>query len=203
MEALFGLIVLIFSVVIHEVSHGFAAERLGDNTARLAGRLTLNPLKHLDPIGSFAVPLISYFLGGFIFGWAKPVPYDPRALKNPKRGAGEIALAGPLANLLVALVFGFLVRSFGLINWGSLESIEPLFRLIVLTNIVLAVFNLVPLPPLDGAKVLWALLPETDTTRRFFFWLERYGLYLVLFFIFFGFSFIIPVVETIYSVFAG
>ena len=109
---IFQLIVLIFSVMIHEISHGYIAEYLGDPTARLAGRLTMNPLKHLDFFGSFLLPVSLFLLsqGGFVFGWAKPVPYNPVYLKNPKAGAGKIACAGPLSNLLIAVSFGALLR---------------------------------------------------------------------------------------------
>src|SRR3989344_2917234 len=149
METLFFLIVLIFSVVIHEVSHGYVADKMGDPTARLAGRLTLNPISHLDPIGSFLVPLLSYTFGGFVFGWAKPVPYNPFALKNPKVAAGKIAAAGPLSNFTLALVFGLLIRLAGTPFGTVLLPVASFFVIIVTVNIMLGVFNLVPIPPLD------------------------------------------------------
>src|SRR3989344_1145312 len=159
----FQIVVLIFSVVIHEVSHGFAALSLGDRTAEDAGRLTLNPLKHLDPFGSVLLPLFTLFLGGFVFGWAKPVPYNPYNLKNQKWGPALVGAAGPAANIGLALVFGLLLRFLP----GFSESIPSTFLFnflsvastITLLNLVLAVFNLVPIPPLDGSKVLFSVLP--------------------------------------------
>src|SRR3990170_928972 len=125
---IFQLIVFIFSVMIHEVSHGAMALKLGDTTAKDMGRLTLNPLKHLDPFGSFLLPIMLYFLtnGAFVFGWAKPVPYDPTRLKNPLRSAGLIAAAGPGSNLVVAFVFGMLIR---LLNFSG-AAIGPLADLL-------------------------------------------------------------------------
>ena len=108
-QFIFQILILIFSVVVHEVSHGYAALALGDKTAQDAGRLTLNPLKHLDPFGSIILPSLSYMLGGFIFGWAKPVPYNPYNLKNRKWGPAIVALAGPFANVSLAVVFGLIV----------------------------------------------------------------------------------------------
>src|SRR6185369_136655 len=112
-DFIFSIIILIFSVIIHEVSHGYAAYMQGDNTAKYAGRLTLNPLKHLEWFGSFFLPVISYFLGGFIIGWAKPVPFNPYNLRNHRWGEALVAVAGPAANILIALIFGLSIR-FGL-----------------------------------------------------------------------------------------
>lgn len=199
---IFQLIILLFSVVIHEVSHGFVAEYLGDSTARLAGRLTLNPLKHLDPFGSFVLPFLLFFASGgsFIFGWAKPVPYNPFNLKNPERAAGLIAMAGPFSNLIIAIIFGvfFHLVKFLPISDLWLSSLVQLLTLIVLINIMLAVFNLVPLPPLDGSKVLFAVLPSSFHQLRSF--LEQYGSILLIVFIIFGFRMIYPIVDFIYNV---
>lgn len=196
---IFQLAVLLFSVMIHEIAHGVVALRLGDTTARDQGRLTLNPLVHIDPFGSIILPVLLFISSGgaFVFGWAKPVPYDPRFLTNPKRGAGLIALAGPVSNLVVAIVLGLFLRFFSplLLDVG-LGMMIQLMSLIVFINILLAVFNLVPLPPLDGSKVLYALLPD-----RYYYierFLEQYGLILLLFFIFFGFDLILPIVRLIY-----
>lgn len=203
MTALFQIIVLIFSAVIHEVSHGIMAEKLGDRTARLAGRLTLNPFKHLDFFGSFILPLSLYFLSGgsFIFGWAKPVPYNPLNLKNPLRGGGMIALAGPLSNFLIALFFGLILRVGGenLIN----TPIGILFSIIIYINILLCVFNLVPIPPLDGSKVLFGFLPQNQISYKIIKFLEIYGLFLLLIFIFWGFSIIIPVMRFLFKFITG
>lgn len=201
---IFQLIILLFSVVIHEVSHGFVADYLGDSTAREAGRLTLNPLKHLDLFGSVILPISLFFAsgGGFIFGWAKPVPYNLYNLKKPDRDGGLIAAAGPLSNLLIAVVFGALYRILGSFNdSGIFSTTLELFSLIVLINLMLMVFNLMPLPPLDGSKVLFALLPRgAFEIRRF---LEQYGLILLLLFIFMGFRLIIPIVFGIYKLILG
>ena len=198
---IFQLIVLLFSVVIHEVSHGVVAERLGDPTARLAGRLTLNPIKHLDLFGSFLLPLSLYFIsgGGFIFGWAKPVPYNPLNLKNPEKGGGLIAAAGPLSNFALAIIFGFLFRflNFFPFEENLLISLGQFFSVIILVNVMLGIFNLMPIPPLDGSKILFALLPRGASQIRMF--LERYGIFLLLLFIFFGFRLITPIVFAIYG----
>ncbi|MAF79576.1 site-2 protease family protein [bacterium] len=198
MDTIFLIIVLILSVVVHEVTHGFVADRLGDPTARLAGRLTLNPIKHLDPFGSVILPLLLAILpGSFIFGWAKPVPYNPYHLKNPERDAALIAIAGPLSNLLIAAIFGALVRISIVVNVPILAATYPLFAMIVWVNVILAVFNLVPLPPLDGSKVLFALLPRSAYQMRAF--LERYGMILLVFFIFFGFRIITPIINFLFE----
>ena len=219
----FQLVVLIFSVMIHEISHGYIAEYLGDPTARLAGRLTLNPLKHLDFFGSFLLPVSLFFLSGgsFVFGWAKPVPYNPVYLKNPKSGAGKIACAGPASNFLFALAFGIFGRFLPVgisakaniiaaVPFGNtsvihspLEALFYMFMLIVFINILLGIFNLVPVPPLDGSKVLFALLPSTESGLRLMSFLERYGIVLILIFIFFGFRLITPLVDFLYFAAAG
>lgn len=201
---LFYLVVLIFSVMIHEVSHGYTAEHLGDPTARLAGRLNFNPLKHLDPFGSVILPLLLYFgtSGAMVFGWAKPVPYNPYNLKNPTSAAGKIAAAGPASNLLIAIVFGMILRIFPATGVAS-PFLSLLLGIIVYLNILLAIFNLVPIPPLDGSKVLFAILPKTEATMRFFHALERYGMFLVFLFIFFGFGLILPLINLLFVVIAG
>jgi len=192
MIEVFQIIVLIFSAVIHEVSHGFVAEKLGDPTARLAGRLTLNPFKHLEFFGSFILPLSLYLLSGgkFIFGWAKPVPYNPSNLKHPLRGGALIALAGPLSNFFIAIFFGIILNIIGLNS-----PISALFLIIVYINILLGVFNLIPIPPLDGSKVLFGILPNKKWTYKLMITLEVYGMILLILFLFFGFRLIIPVVQ--------
>ncbi|TSA46206.1 site-2 protease family protein [bacterium] len=196
---IFEIIVLIFSAVIHEVSHGFMAEKLGDPTARLAGRLTLNPLKHLDPVGSVLLPLILAMLpGGIIFGWAKPVPYNPYNLKNPEKGAALIAAAGPLSNLSMAVVFSVVFRLLGFATGAALLTLQSLVGIIVLINVVLAIFNLIPIPPLDGAKVALALLPDSARGFKSFFYENNpYGWILLLAFIFIGMPFLAPIVSAI------
>ncbi|MDO8601830.1 MAG: site-2 protease family protein, partial [bacterium] len=158
----FYIIVLIFSVIVHEVAHGFVALHFGDQTAKNAGRLTLNPFKHLDPFGSVLLPLLLAFSHLPVFGWAKPVPYDPRNLRHPKRESGYIAVAGPLTNLFVAVVFAILVRvlvaTIGLAQYGTLIV---LLDVVVWVNLALTFFNLIPIPPLDGSGVLFSLLPPS------------------------------------------
>ena len=177
---IFYIIVLVFSVVIHEVSHGYVAKSLGDDTAEEAGRLTLNPIKHIDPFGSVILPLFMYFthLGGL--AWAKPVPYNPRKLfKDYKFGPLKVALAGPLSNIALVLIFALLARVLAnVLN----PVIIGLFGFIAYLNAFLAVFNLVPIPPLDGSKILPLILPSAWGAR-----VERIGLegiFLVFIFIY-------------------
>jgi len=205
MESLFFLIVLIFSVVIHEVSHGYAARAQGDYTAEYADRLSLNPLKHLDPFGSVILPLGLYFFSRLsgappvIFGWAKPVPYNPDNLRNRRWGPALVAAAGPAANIVLAALFGGAIRFVprGLLPAGA----QDLFAAIVLTNLMLAIFNLVPIPPLDGSKVLFGFIPWRYQYIAQL--LEIYGPVLLVLFIFFGFSVIIPVVMALFKIFTG
>jgi Zn-dependent protease len=196
MEFIFQILVLIMSVVIHEVSHGYAASALGDQTARYQGRLTLNPLNHLDPVGSFLVPLASYTLGGFIIGWARPVPYNPYNLHPGRWSEAMVAGAGPLSNIAIALLFGLILR---------FSAMSPAFveitSVIVFINILLAFFNLIPIPPLDGSKLLFALFPQNLPQFRAFF--ERYGLILLLFFIFFLWQFLFPLVVLVFREITG
>lgn len=203
---IFQLAILIFSVVIHEVSHGLAANALGDPTAKDAGRLTLNPVKHLDPVGSVLVPLASFLLGGIILGWAKPVPYNPYYLRvrNKELGSAMVGAAGPAANIAIAVVFGILVRfsdawvpAFGPSGFALLSIVGA----IALINLVLAVFNLVPIPPLDGSKVLFSILPQRWQGLRSM--LEQYGFFLLLLFIFYFAGTIRPIVAFLFGVITG
>src|SRR3989338_4499037 len=158
MNVIFQIVILIFSATLHEVSHGYVAYSLGDPTAKLQGRLTLNPLKHLDPFGSVILPLLMYIstAGALVFGWAKPVPYNPYNLRGGKWGPVYVALAGPLSNLVLAIIFSLFIR-FAPITLSP--SFLGIIILIVVINVLLAVFNLIPIPPLDGSKLLFALLP--------------------------------------------
>ncbi len=172
--------VFLLALTIHEFAHGWLANRLGDSTARLQGRLTLNPLAHLDPIGTLAIVLIG-------FGWARPVPVDFRNLRNPRRDMVLIAAAGPVSNLVLAAASAFCYR---MIPWGAAgvewawlaAPVRTMLRTGVLANVVLAIFNLLPVPPLDGGRVLSGLLPlrQAITYSR----LEPYG-FLIIFFLFF------------------
>lgn len=159
MEMFFQIIVLLFSVVIHEVSHGYVANALGDPTAKKMGRLTLNPVPHLDLWGSIIIPGILILTNSsFILGWAKPVPYNPALLrKDLKYGPLKVALAGPASNIALASIFGAILR----LGHSALPpAVLGLFGFVVFLNILLAVFNLVPVPPLDGSKILTILLPR-------------------------------------------
>lgn len=172
--SIFSIIVLIFSAIVHEVAHGYAAERLGDSTARLAGRLTFNPLPHIDFWGSIMIPGILILSGSpMVFGWAKPVPYNPNNLHRDYRyGPLKVALAGPGSNILLFLLFGILIR-FGQGIFSP--ALLLLFSLIALINIILALFNLIPIPPLDGSKILTILSPRYEME------IERIGMFGILF----------------------
>lgn len=197
-EFIFQIAILIMSVVIHEVSHGYAASYLGDETARYQGRLTLNPLKHLDPFGSVVLPLVlAISHAGFIFGWAKPVPYNPYNLRPGRWSEAIVAVAGPAANILLALIFGMILRA-GVSNDPAFVQI---ISLIVFTNILLAIFNLVPIPPLDGSKLIFAIFPNKLFQIRGFF--ERYGFILIIFFIFFLWQFISPIIVWLFQLITG
>lgn len=170
---LFVYIVIVLSAVFHEYSHALAAYRLGDSTAKDAGRLTLNPLPHLDIFGTVIIPLFLLFaVGGFI-GWAKPVPYNPYNLRDPKRDTAKIAIAGPLANMSIALVFSAILRFFPLD-----EKLFFPISLIIFVNIFLALFNLIPVPPLDGSKLLGDIIPVS--WQRFLMG-SFFGVFLALF----------------------
>lgn len=210
----FYLLTLIYSVIIHEVSHGVVALWLGDLTAKYAGRLNLNPMRHIDPFGSVILPALLFVSTGFAFGWAKPVPYNPYNLRNQKWGPTIVALAGPVSNFLLAFIAAFvakllpltllaktdiLERFIGVVGGGgefldrfallaeaisgSLSSIFfGLLLLVIFWNVVLGCFNLLPVPPLDGSKLLYALVPMRE---RMTFFLEQYGIFLLIFVIFF------------------
>lgn len=173
---LIGIIVLVFSAILHEVAHGFVAEKLGDPTARLAGRLTLNPLPHIDPIMTIIVPLLLIVLHSpIIFGAAKPVPVNPIMLKEGRKDLALVALAGPLTNLLLALVGAIIIR---IINPIAPEFV-PVFILVVLYNLVLGFLNLIPIPPLDGSKFFSIILPERVAQQ--FFALSPFGIFILFF----------------------
>ena len=200
---IFQILVLIFSVVIHEVSHGVVANALGDPTAKLARRLTLNPLAHLDFFGSFLLPLSMWFISGgqMIFGYAKPVPYNPWNLRNPALGAGLIGAAGPLANLTLALLFSIPIRFAGALGEVFLPPLTGFFSIIVFINLLLALFNLIPIPPLDGSKVLFTFLPERWAGIKM--WLEQYGFFLLLVLLFSGLPWLSPLVSSLFQLLTG
>lgn len=158
-DFIFQIAILIMSVVIHEVAHGYAALALGDVTAKYAGRLTMNPLKHLDPFGSVILPLImSMIPGGIMLAWAKPVPYNPYNLKNKRWGELLVAIAGPISNILIAVLVGVATRI--AVTTGYSGPALNLAFITIIMNLYLAFFNMIPVPPLDGSKVLMGLFPK-------------------------------------------
>jgi len=201
-QFLFSLVILLFSVIIHEVAHGYAALALGDKTAAYEGRLTLNPLKHIDIMGTIVFPLITLLLpGSFMFGWAKPVPYNPYNLRSKRWGEALVAVAGPLSNVALALIFGLFIR-FYVLPQGLLDGpLGVLSQIIVIINITLAIFNLVPVPPLDGSKILTSLLPERFLAVRQ--GIERMGFLGVIIFLVFFWQFFQPLIPLLFTVFTG
>lgn len=195
MEFIFLIVILLFSVIIHEVAHGAVANYLGDSTAKHEGRLTLNPVNHLDPIGSILLPLILVLTNSpFLVGWAKPVPVNPYNLSNPKRDMAKIAIAGPGVNFIVALFFALLIQLFNLP-----ERLLMIFSLIIFINILLAIFNLMPIPPLDGSKILFFLLPSSLWHIQD--WMEQNSLLLFFLFLFLLITGIVPLFEIVNFIF--
>ena len=184
------------SIVIHEVSHGFMAEYFGDKTARYAGRLTLNPLKHLDLFGSVLLPAILVISNTpFLFGWAKPVPYNPDNLSNRKWGTIAVAAAGVLANFSIAILFGIIIRlTSGLAMPADFYFITSI---IVMVNLALGIFNLVPIPPLDGSKILFSFLPSSFSRAMVF--LEQYSFFFIIIFIIYFSGFLFPILSYSFS----
>jgi len=172
---------VLFAITLHEVAHGWAASKLGDQTARMLGRLSLNPLKHIDPIGTVVVPLALLYFGGFVFGWAKAVPVDTRNFKNPNRDMAWVAIAGPAANLVMAL-FWALIAKLGTILQTSTPEVG-MFLIYsgiagVSINLILLVLNLLPIPPLDGSRVLSAFLPKKTAWQ--FNQIAPYGFFILI-----------------------
>ncbi len=151
---------VLLAIIVHEVAHGWVAERFGDKTARLSGRLTLNPIPHIDPVGTILLPLVLLALGGFLFGWAKPVPVDPRNMRNPRSNMVVVAAAGPLANIVMAVLWALALRlSYNVNPWfGAPLSYMSQFG--VMINLTLAVLNFLPIPPLDGGRILMNIVPQ-------------------------------------------
>lgn len=190
-QIIFGVVIVILSIIIHEMAHGHAANWLGDPTARLQGRLSPNPLVHIDPLGSIVIPLIlSITHAPFLFGWAKPVPYNPYNLNNQKWGEAIVAAAGPAVNILIAIIFAIIVRNGEVLQLSN--SFLEIATYIVRINVLLAFFNMIPFPPLDGSKILMALLPYGPQMqyRNFVRMAEQYGMIFLFLFLFVFYQFI-------------
>ena len=196
----------LLAIILHEVAHGWVADRLGDSTARYSGRLTLNPVAHIDFFGTILLPVVLLISGGFVFGYAKPVPINPYNLRNPRRDMIWISMAGVLTNLVVAAVsaMSFRILASGFLgSWGLI--IRPLMMMLMVSvriNIILAVFNAIPIPPLDGSRVLVNLLPAEKS--MVFSKLEPYGFLIILLLFFTGMiNFIWPIIRFFLILFLG
>src|SRR3989338_3427499 len=196
-QLFFFFLIIIPSAIIHEYAHGWLADRLGDPTAKDAGRLTLDPRAHIDLYGTILLPIFLIFASGgsFMFAYAKPVPYNPYNLKNRQWGPALVGLAGPFANLMAALFFGALFRLL------PVSTFSLFISLIAYANVVLMVFNLVPIPPLDGSKLLFALLPDSMETVKIF--LERFGIIILLIFVFYFSGIISQITSWLFNLVVG
>ncbi len=199
--SLFYFVILILSIVIHEVAHGIAAERQGDPTARMLGRITLDPIKHIDIMGSLVLPALLLLLKApFLIGWAKPVPYNPENFKNERKGTRIVSIAGVIANIGIAVFVGMLIRVMAMFNVGTMAAFEVM-SIIVLVNVVLAVFNMIPIAPLDGFRFLESILPQR--LYSFFRVYEQYGFIFLIAFLFFGVRIIEPIASAFYTLITG
>lgn len=187
-DVIFIILIYFFSIVVHEIAHGFMAYALGDPTAKDAGRLTLNPASHIDPFGTVILPLVMAIPALFgarpmIFGWARPVPFNPSYFKNIRLGVILVSIAGVAANFSIAFIFAMLLR-YGLPNLSGevsvqfIQNLSFIFSTIVIANLVLGIFNLFPIPPLDGSKILFSLLPRGTEGLQIA--LERFGIFILL-----------------------
>ncbi|MFN3966122.1 MAG: site-2 protease family protein [Endomicrobiia bacterium] len=209
MNIIYGLFVqfplLLFSITVHEFAHGYVADKRGDSTARILGRLTLNPLAHVDFFGTIILPVIAIVTGAPVFGWAKPVPVNPYELFNPKKDMAYVGLAGPVANLLLAILSGLALRIINSLQ--GLNFVSPIFIFLIYINVLLPVFNLIPVPPLDGSRVVAGLLPSELSYQ--YEKLTPYGFIIVIFLLMSGFLNIIfrvivePIVSLILKYIAG
>ena len=177
MEILVLIVCFALTIIIHEIAHGWMADRLGDPTAKLLGRLTLNPIPHIDLYGTILLPLFLVLVHSpFLFGWAKPVPYDPYNLKDPKKDSALISLAGPLVNMLIATILAIVYR------FVPNQIVSGLIIQVIEFNVALAMFNLIPIHPLDGGKILAGILPNKES-HEFDSFMNRFGLILLVFII--------------------
>lgn len=200
LQRLFIYIIIVLSAVFHEYAHAFIAYRLGDNTAKDMGRLTLNPFKHLDPIGTVFLPLLLLWQVGVFIGWAKPVPYNPYNLTDQKRGSLKVALAGPATNLLIALILGIGIRFYPMIAPAMDGSGTPFFdflKVVIYINIFLGLFNLIPLPPLDGSKIFMDLFPRQQHT------IAQFGLFGIFFALIIAYFILPPIANVLFWIFTG
>ncbi len=199
---IFSLIILLFSVIAHELAHGYVAYSLGDPTAKYEGRLTLNPLKHLDPFGSIILPLLLFIAGSpFLFGWAKPVPINPYNFRDKKYGEIKVSIAGPASNILLAVIFGLILRYIPNEIILNNQGIEIALGYIVAINIWLALFNLIPIPPLDGSWVLFSFLPDSMQNVKIF--LKQYGIVILVLLILFGGSAWFTITSILFQLITG
>ena len=179
------LLIIGLVISVHEASHAYFANRLGDPTARLLGRMTLNPAAHVDPIGTIIVPLVLFIFGGFIFGWAKPTPINPLNFAHPRRDSAIVAFAGPASNFTLAILFSIIFRVFPI----------DILLIIISINLILGIFNLIPIPPLDGYKVLLGLVPKEIALRLAV--LENYGPIILIVFLLFFIRVFAPIIFTV------
>jgi len=197
-----GVIPILFAITLHEFAHGWVARRLGDPTASSMGRLTVNPLAHIDPLGTILIPLLTMMIGGFIFGWAKPVPIDPRHFQDPRRGMAWVGLAGPAANLLMALFWTWVLSmSLNLEGMNLAVPVALMAQIGIIINVILMVLNLLPIPPLDGSRVLAGIVPP-DWARNIY-RIEPYGLLIIMALLFTGVlgKILWPIVQSFYGFF--
>ncbi len=199
---IFSLVVLLFSVIIHELAHGYVAYSLGDPTAKYEGRLTLNPLKHLDPFGSIILPLLLFIAGSpFLFGWAKPVPVNPYNFTDKKYGEIKVSIAGPASNLALAVFFGLILRFIPNSIILSNQGIAIALSYIVAINIWLALFNLIPIPPLDGSWILFSFFPAGWQKTKIF--LKQYGIVILVLLILFAGSLWFSITSILFQLITG
>ena len=176
---------VIFAITVHEVAHGWVANKLGDGTAKMLGRLTLNPIKHIDPIGTIVVPIALVLISGFAFGWAKPVPVNARNLKRPRRDMAIVAVAGPIANVIMAILWVIFLKLATLVSDVNIaKGLVAMASAGITINLVLFVFNLFPIPPLDGSKVLAGFVPPSVSNLMDK--IEPYGFFIVMGLLYFG-----------------